>query len=184
MESGVDFLFARLVGGRNSYAVEYIFRRAAFERAGGFVDYPVAWCTDDASWFLFSRSSGIRTLRDGRVKWRASGLNITDANTEYQREKLTAVGDFLGLVRRDVVTADETRSPEDWDRAAEAWLLDQIRYVMPLGPALWPKVLRVSRDVWRLPTAYKICTMSYWDARALVRAGLNRARGLFAHRHT
>lgn len=178
-ESGIDFVFARLSGERSSYAVEYIFRRDAFDRAGGFVDYPVAWCTDDASWFRFSGDSGIRTLPTGGVRWRASGLNITDANTGYQREKLAAVGEFLQLVRHEVVPVDETRSAEDWSRAAEAWFLGQIRYLMPLGPRLWSAVLRTSRGVWRRSTLAKICLMSLWNTRATVRTMVNRAREFF-----
>ncbi|HET9948812.1 MAG TPA: glycosyltransferase family 2 protein, partial [Longimicrobiales bacterium] len=42
-ESGVDFVYDRLQGRRNSFVVEYVFRRGVFEREGGFPELPVAW---------------------------------------------------------------------------------------------------------------------------------------------
>ncbi|MEQ1858115.1 MAG: glycosyltransferase family A protein, partial [Longimicrobiales bacterium] len=143
VETGTDFIYSRLRGERNSYVVEYVFRRAAFDRAGGFPDFPVAWCSDDVAWYSFSGGGGIRTLRRGLVRWRASGVNITDAKRRNQREKLDAGARFLRFVRDNVAPRDHdvARSPEDWRRAEERWWVGQIRYLMPIGPGLWPLVL-------------------------------------------
>lgn len=165
VESGVDFIYDRLLGRRNSYVVEYVFRRDAFDRAGGFPAYPVAWCADDAAWFLFSRASHprdarIRTLGGAKVRWRASGLNITDDKRRNQREKLTAAVQFLRFVDAEVRPADQgRRSDAEWRDAAERWYVGQVRYLMPIGPRLWGLVLESSRGLWRASDARKLATL-------------------------
>lgn len=172
IETGVDFIYARLRGERNSYVVEYVFRREAFDRAGGFPDYPIAWCSDDAAWYSFAGGRPIRTLPKGKVLWRASGLNITDANRRHQREKLEAGSRFLRFVRDEVAPSDRagTRSPGDWHRAEETWWVGQIRYLMPLGPSLWLTALRSSRGVWRRAGIAKLATLAGWNAIAALKA--------------
>jgi hypothetical protein len=160
--------------------VEYVFRRDAFERMGGFPDYPVAWCADDVAWYDLSRGSEIRTLPRGRVRWRASGLNITDAKRQNQREKLEAGARFLRFVRDEVEPADSAkRSAEDWRRARERWWIDQIRYLMPMGPALWPAVLRAAQGVWRQEGAGRLGTLALWNLIASFRVGRGYVRRAF-----
>lgn len=172
VESGVDFVYDRLLGRRNSYVVEYVFRRDAFERAGGFPEYPVAWCADDTAWFLFSREAssrggGIRTLGGAKVRWRASGLNITDDKRRNQREKLTAAAQFLRFVDVEVRPADQgRRSDAEWRDAAERWYVGQVRYLMPIAPGLWGHVLESSRGFWRKSDARKLATLGLGSALA------------------
>jgi len=177
-ESGADFVFARLNGERNSYVVEYVFRRDAFERMGGFPDYPVAWCADDVAWYELSREGEIRTLPHGMVRWRASGLNITDAKRKNQREKLEAGARFLRFVRDEVEPADSSgvRSVEDWRRARERWWIDQIRYLMPMGPALWAAVLRSAEGVWSREGAARVGELGMWNLVAAFRQGRGYVR--------
>jgi glycosyltransferase involved in cell wall biosynthesis len=167
VETGVDFIYSRLSGARHSYVVEYVFRRKAWERAGGFPDYPAAWCSDDAAWFLFSRERPIRTLSAGTVSWRASGRNISTSRTRYRAEKLAAAGAFLRFVRKEVVPSEPGpgRAPEEWARACERWYLEQLRYPVPLAPRHWLQALRHARGVWRAPTWRKLGTLSVWAAR-------------------
>lgn len=78
-ESSLGFVYHRLQRQRLSYACEYIFSRASFDRSEGFVDFPLAWCSDDASWALFARDTGIRAVPGPRVGWRISDRNISGA---------------------------------------------------------------------------------------------------------
>ena len=75
--SARKFATGRFRGNIRSYAVEYVFRRSAFESSGGFVDFDLAWHSDDATWIRLSRKGGIRTISSARVSWRRSGSNIT-----------------------------------------------------------------------------------------------------------
>lgn len=180
-EAGVDFIYHRLRGTRNSYVVEHVFRREAFDAAGGFPEYPVAWCADDVAWYAFSRRGGIRTLRGGGVKWRASGRNITDANRRHQREKLLAAVRFLRFVEEVVVPADEgRRGPDEWRRATEAWLLGQVRYLMPVGPGLWGPMLRASTGTWPRSAPGRLLTLSFWNVEASLRWARTRIVRRFA----
>jgi glycosyltransferase involved in cell wall biosynthesis len=170
LETGADFIYARLRGWRNSYVVEYVFRREAFDRRGGFPEFPVAWCADDVAWFAFSHPEPIKTLARGTVKWRASGINITDAKRKFRREKLAAGAQFLQFVREHVEGESRGRSSKDWARARSKWWSDQIRYLMPVGPGLWLAVLRSSRGVWRRSLLAKLPILAYWNFVASLRA--------------
>ncbi|MBB2954349.1 glycosyltransferase family 2 protein [Sphingobacterium sp. JUb56] len=76
--SSADFIRNRLAcNGFRSFAVEYIFHRSFYKKFG-FIDFPLAWGSDDATWLLYSlvnhRQIGIL---DTNVYWRYSGINIS-----------------------------------------------------------------------------------------------------------
>jgi len=76
-------------------AVEFIFSRYVFEREGGFVNFPSAWCSDDASWIAFSSPGTIQYIEGGKVFWRMSDVNISSQAGEFVATKLTAASDFI-----------------------------------------------------------------------------------------
>lgn len=76
--SAADFINNRLAcHGFRSFAVEYVFHRSLYDEFK-FVDFPLAWGSDDATWFLYSLQNGgnIRVLK-ALVYWRFSGANIS-----------------------------------------------------------------------------------------------------------
>src|SRR4030095_3468347 len=93
--SASDYAANRLVFQYSSFAAEYIFSRQAFEREGGFVEFPVAWCSDDASWVAFCGIRGIRTIEGPLVRWRSSGRNITSTDSPFVDEKVRAMLAYL-----------------------------------------------------------------------------------------
>ena len=176
-ESGEEFVFDRLLGHRNSYVVEYIFRRSAFDRAGGFPDYPAAWCADDAAWFTFAGGAPIITMPGPRVRWRASRVNITGAHRSHQVEKLQAGRRFLDFVAAEVAPTDQTHTDQAWRAARSQWFEDQVRYLSPLP-------LPLIRDVtgpgspWGRPRLERKVLAHVWTLRARFKAALQRlARG-------
>ncbi len=72
-----DFFYRRINYQLSSFAIEYIVRRSVYDQMGGFVNFDLAWCSDDASWISFSHLKSIKTLTGAKVQWRSSGLNIT-----------------------------------------------------------------------------------------------------------
>jgi glycosyltransferase involved in cell wall biosynthesis len=191
VESGVAFVWDRLRGERDSFAVEYVFRRDAFERVGGFPHYPMAWCADDAAWFTLSRRTGLHTLSGGRVRWRASGLNITGANRSHQAAKLEAALRYLDFVDREVraprpEASDSRLGPEAaapapdpgdaWDRVQVEWLLSQVRYLMPMGPAMLARTLARTRGRWRRGMPARLALLLAWNLQAVGRAARGYAR--------
>lgn len=94
--SGYAFLLDKLFGKISSAACEYVFSRRIWLESGGFVQFPLAWCSDDATWAKFGTySSGIIPLHGLPVCWRnAEGENISNS-TKYDKQKLEATELFL-----------------------------------------------------------------------------------------
>ncbi len=76
-ETGLQFAYHRMLRQRNSFAPEHLFARSAFERCGGFVDFPFALGSDDASWIAFAEGDVLRTISGPYVYWRTSTENTS-----------------------------------------------------------------------------------------------------------
>ncbi len=95
-----DFFSRRIRVEIHSYAVEYIFRKDLYLKAGKFEYMDLAWSADDATWIKFSRSKGIKTIPGTRVKWRYSNANISSivGNSDIVLRKLNASVAYLTWV--------------------------------------------------------------------------------------
>ena len=60
-------LLDKLQGKIDSAAVEYVFSREIWQSAGGFVHFPMAWCSDDATWLLLPVMRGVLFLCRGSL---------------------------------------------------------------------------------------------------------------------
>lgn len=87
--SSFDYLKARLSDEVESFACEYIFNKSQLEAAGGFVSFPLAWCSDDATWLSLAGHAGIKTVagQDACARWRMSTLNISGAGSKLNKIK-------------------------------------------------------------------------------------------------
>ncbi|HSW29000.1 MAG TPA: glycosyltransferase family A protein [Longimicrobiales bacterium] len=174
-ESGAEFIFDRLRGRRTGYVVDYVFRRSAFDAAGGFPDYPLAWGADYAAWFLFSRRGGIRTLPGGGVQYRESDRSISGTLRGYRREKFDATLRFLRFVEQEVAPADPRGwGRDEWRRVTENWFLGQVHSLLPVGPSLSGWMFRASRHWWRAGAFVRLAQLSLWNIRAWIRQALTR----------
>jgi GT2 family glycosyltransferase len=81
-ELAIDYIKAKLVGKRLGFVTEFIFRRSIFVRQGGFINFPLAWNSDDATWLMFSENKPIYTISKSFVYWRKSNDNISAARKE------------------------------------------------------------------------------------------------------
>ena len=97
-ESNLTFLYERLKNRRISFISSYIISRDAYRREKGFVDFPLAWCSDDASIILFSRLSGIYTIPGHPVYWRLSGQNISSPNKDTYLKKIIAMIKYISWI--------------------------------------------------------------------------------------
>jgi glycosyltransferase involved in cell wall biosynthesis len=82
-ESGLAFCKNRVLGRTSTVRPDHIFNKVALLRLGGFVSFPLAWHTDDATWTLLGKEHGIGVL-DATVSWRRSGANITSQTGNLQ----------------------------------------------------------------------------------------------------
>lgn len=71
------FYDSRMRGELYSFVVEYIFRKSHFLNSGRFVNFDLAWGSDDATWIKLSEGKGILTIPDAMVYWRHSQYNIS-----------------------------------------------------------------------------------------------------------
>ena len=84
IESTEDFIYRRLTGETLSAACEYVFSRKGYEKTGGFVHFPLAWGSDDSTWYRIGKEKGIYTFPESCVYWRLSGGNVTSLSTNNQ----------------------------------------------------------------------------------------------------
>ena len=69
-------LYYRGVRHSMQMAPEFMFRRSALERIGGFVDFPLAISSDDATWYALAKANGCVCSPQWLFHWRMSGQNI------------------------------------------------------------------------------------------------------------
>jgi glycosyltransferase involved in cell wall biosynthesis len=89
------FAMGRLRFELSSYAPDYAFRRSRFLECGGFQAFPLAWCSDDATWIKLAAERGIRTLPGAKIGWRRSGDNISSRHTHDSVLKVQALASYL-----------------------------------------------------------------------------------------
>jgi glycosyltransferase involved in cell wall biosynthesis len=94
VETSIQFGMDRLNLNRNSYVVEYIFSKKKYIETGGFVSFPLAWSSDDATWINIGFDKGIFTISDAYVYWRYSFTNIS-SKPGFVEEKIEASIQYL-----------------------------------------------------------------------------------------
>ena len=104
-EASEDFIKCRLKFQTISSACEYIFSRKVFIKYG-FIDFPLAWCADDATWAMFGREHGIITIPSQPVQFRLSGFNISTDST-LNNIKFKSVLLFLKWCRKNFPSVDK-----------------------------------------------------------------------------
>ena len=173
-ESAGAFTRRWLGGGADCFAVEHVFSRRAFEREGGFVDFPLGWCSDLASWAAFAGPHPIRTVAGPRVLWRRSGANISRPDAANQGAKIEAMFAYA-----DWLEVFLARSPEAGGELARADLKPLLRrwfdgalthYFVTLP---WRDGLRVARRVSRRlggGTVSLLLGMAGWRLRQRMRS--------------
>jgi glycosyltransferase involved in cell wall biosynthesis len=91
LETKKDFFINRIHGRSYSCITQYVFRRSIYNENQGFVSFPLAWFSDDASIIKFAGEKGIKKISKGIVRWRfAEEVNITSSNGhETQKARST-----------------------------------------------------------------------------------------------
>lgn len=92
-ESCVDLMYARGIKRCAQTAPEFMFRTAALQKLGGFVSFPVAWYSDDATWAALAKNNGIACHPEVLFYWRFSGVNIS-ARRDVTEKKVIAAEEY------------------------------------------------------------------------------------------
>ncbi len=122
-ESGYDFLLRRLQSKSLSAAVEYIFKKDVFVQNNGFVNFPLAYCSDDASWIEFAGDGFIYTIQSEKIYWRSSGINISSVRG-LQDKKVDALLKFVTYILK--------KYPEKKTKLLqllEPWFYENLNYI-------------------------------------------------------
>lgn len=136
VESGIEFLYHRLCRNRESFISEYIFSRRIYKQKEGLVSFPLAWCSDDASWINFADKKGIFTIYGPKVYWRKSNVNISSVSSKTRLDKIKACIEYFKwledyfnsksfkdnlIIKKDIINELQTK-----------WLYLQIKGQAPL----------------------------------------------------
>ena len=79
----VNDFFSQLYMGRiEARMPEFIFKRHALEQSGGFVNYDLAWRSDNATVINTAVENGIKTIKGAKVNWREGSANISGILSE------------------------------------------------------------------------------------------------------
>jgi len=101
VESSKEFIKRRLTFSTLSAACEYIFSRVTYISNNGFVEFPLAWCSDDATWAKFGKEKGICTIFGDPIKMRmVKGYNISSIQSN-NITKFKAIIAFLFWLKKE-----------------------------------------------------------------------------------
>jgi len=148
IEHPMAFAYHRLMFDRQSFAQNYVFLRDAYERSGGFVKFPAAWGSDDASWIEFAGEAGILAIEGPLVRWRMSGINVSRPSRETKRKKNEASIMFLSWLRTKFANTRLDRVELDSSvlmEASKRWLVQ--RFVQDSAGKLYWDFLHWARQM-------------------------------------
>lgn len=138
--SKVEFLYfwsSCLIGSGIPF---YIFKRDALMSIGGFVDYPLAWFSDDATVFLLS-DDGVVTCNNTLFSFRQSGLNIS--TSENTKASLMAKYKATKMFYDEFLLFVDNYIPEK----------EEDKYLLPFVKKLFPLLINKSKIRSQLRTS-------------------------------
>lgn len=124
LETGYEFILKRLSGESFSFVVEYIFSRQIYDQKNGFINFPLAWASDDATWFKFADNTNIVKIPNAHVYWRYSGINISSMNNnkKINIRKMEACKNYLHFLKKELPVS------RDLDLKIVSWYWSQYHF--------------------------------------------------------
>jgi len=176
-ENGIRFAYHRLISMRASYVSEFIFSRYVFERTGGMIDFPIAWCTDDASLITFAGDDEIITMQGPKVRWRNSGINVSSRNTFYQDQKIEAAFQYIQWLNHFFARfegVDLEISIEKWTQCQKNWIYRQLEIISPVSIKNTFKLAKRFDQVWNDGPSKKLLKIFFINLKFLLQKGAAR----------
>jgi glycosyltransferase involved in cell wall biosynthesis len=163
-ESWKQYAYFLFRGSRQVPQQAMIFSRAAYEKLGGFVEFPVGWASDQASLMAMAGEKGIKLISGPKVQFRHSGENISSTeNSAISSQKLQAAMQFMRWVIRqfnEVPVQNFPISDELLRQVALQWFKQHLAALhtwYSLGECF--QTARFVSDTWGEP---------YWKALAFI----------------
>lgn len=76
-ETDIDFIYQRAINRRTQLISDFMFRKKALERIGGFFNYPKAWYADEMTVYQIAKGKGVVCSQETLFFWRSSEQNIS-----------------------------------------------------------------------------------------------------------
>lgn len=92
-ETQIDFIYQRLFWNRKQALQEFFFRKSKLNEIKGFVNFPLAWYSDDATLALMA-SNGVAYSEKILCGMRMSGSNISSGDLNIEK-KLSALKQYI-----------------------------------------------------------------------------------------
>lgn len=146
--SPVEFRY-HLMHGMKGGIPQYIFKRSALVEKGGFVNFPKAWASDDATALMMS-DKGVVTSQEHLVRFRWSDINISSDKT-CGLEKFKARLLFSKWLQSYPVEVDGT---EDWRRFYKKTVVDylsiynKITLIATMNSQSWGHWMECVKFLW------------------------------------
>ncbi len=129
-ETWLEFAYGHFMSWRITSSQNLVFRRSAFEKAGGFLDLPLGWWSDVATVIALGRHRPIRRIPGPRVFWRSSRQHISsDLSVRARTKRLRAACLFLHWFQGQLQEPREHLFADDdaaFRRAMDRFLVLQI----------------------------------------------------------
>lgn len=119
--SPVEFRY-HLMHGMKGGIPQYIFKRSALVEKGGFVNFPKAWASDDATALMMS-DRGVVNSQEHLVQFRWSDINIS-GDSKYGLEKFKARLQFSRWLQQQRVETNDMA--DDWQRFYKQHVADYL----------------------------------------------------------
>jgi len=103
-ENSFEFLKSIILNGIPSRLQEHIFDWEKLKKLGGFVEFPLAWGSDVATWCLLGKEKKIIAINSAIVNFRMSGNNISSQSSNMKEKFLANRLFYLWCVKNVNVT--------------------------------------------------------------------------------
>lgn len=77
LEEILDFMVQRIMNHRSLCAQEFLIRTDALRAIGGFIDFPLGWFSDDATWFSLAQNNGVAASNETLFYMRNSNISLS-----------------------------------------------------------------------------------------------------------
>ena len=150
--SSVEFYFHMLHGMKGGIP-QYIFRREALVNKGGFVNFPKAWASDDATALMMS-GNGVVTSQEHLVRFRWSSINISN-DRRCGLEKFQARLLFSKwLQEHQTAVGEDERWKTFYQRTVTEYLpiYNKLTMITTMSMLTWSHWIKSIKELWACDT--------------------------------
>ena len=155
LQGQILFTYAKEVKRFETYAAEFLFRRTRLDDIGGFVNFPLAIYSDDATWMQLAKN-GVACSSEVLFCWRASGENICTRFDNVLAKHQAAILFKEWFKRFSAQLAPTTKEESLLCKDLESKVEQQVDMLAeyPVGRVTsfqeWLRLLRASPLPWRV----------------------------------